>query len=294
MTSLYPPLNLPFKHNSIKGVPVPFFIKQERFDEIKEKHKSRPGDILISSYPKSGTTWLQNIVNLLCDEPQGKDLDLYKATPWITANPQEEIDNLNSPRIFKSHAKFSWLPECTINNDVKIITCYRNPKDQAVSFYHHTQFFDKIYGGISGYTFDQYFDEIVSKDNAEYGNVVNFMSEWFEQKDRRNLLILCYEDMVEDLEREVRKIVSFLGLEMSEEALLNVVERSTFSSMKKNDKVNKMATGASTLQHGREFIRKGKVGDWKDTLSKEQSEFFDEMMRDERVERLGIKVRYEL
>lgn len=201
---------------------------------------------------------------------------------------------MKSPRIFKTHAKFSWLPESTINKDVKIITSYRNPKDQAVSYYHHTQFFDSIYADIYGCTFDQFYDEILSQNKAEYGNVVDFMSDWFEQKGRENILILCYEDMVEDLEREIRKIVSFLGLEISEEALLNVIERSTFSSMKKNDKVNKMATGASTGKSGGEFIRKGKVGDWKDTLSKEQSDFFDEMMKDERVERLGMKVRYEL
>ena len=196
--------------------------------------------------------------------------------------------------MFKTHCMFSWLPESTINQDVKIISCYRNPKDQAVSYYHHTQFLDRVYTEISGYTFEQFYDEVLSPNKGEYGNVVDYMSDWFEQKGCENLLILCYEDMVEDLEREVRKIVSFLGLEISEEALLNVIERSTFSSMKANDKVNKRVTGATTGKSGGAFIRKGKVGDWKDTLTEEQSDFYDEMIKDERVERLGMKVRYEL
>ena len=69
------PPEIPYKHCIYDGVPIPDFIHPERFEEIKQFHKCRSDDVFIATYQKSGTTWLQHIVNQLLDSPQVKVTD---------------------------------------------------------------------------------------------------------------------------------------------------------------------------------------------------------------------------
>ena len=51
-------------HNVVNGIVFPTFITQERLDELRD-FPLRPDDLFIPPYPKSGTTWLQQIVKLI-------------------------------------------------------------------------------------------------------------------------------------------------------------------------------------------------------------------------------------
>ena len=68
--TLYEPLNLPYMHSAYEGIPYPRFLTKERLEEIRKVHKSRPGDVFIATFAKSGTTWLQNVVNEIMGKPQ--------------------------------------------------------------------------------------------------------------------------------------------------------------------------------------------------------------------------------
>ena len=49
---------------------MPDFITAERYEELDTLHKTRDDDVFIATYQKSGTTWLQHILNELYDHPQ--------------------------------------------------------------------------------------------------------------------------------------------------------------------------------------------------------------------------------
>ena len=68
--SMTSPVNPPYRHNLYRGIPVPDFITAERYEEIETVHKTRDDDVYIATYQKSGTTWLQHILNELYDHPQ--------------------------------------------------------------------------------------------------------------------------------------------------------------------------------------------------------------------------------
>ena len=57
----------------------------------------------------------------------------------FTFSNQEFFDTLEPPRIFNCHAPFAGLPVALRSgqNKCKMIYILRNPKDIAVSFYHH-------------------------------------------------------------------------------------------------------------------------------------------------------------
>ena len=65
--------------------------------------------------------------------------------------------------------------------------------------------------------------------------------------------------MVEDLEREVRKIAEYLEIQLTEEKLTRIVEMCGFTAMKKNDSVNMTTFASANPDKTKSFIRKGKV-----------------------------------
>lgn len=287
----FPPLGLPYKHGTYEGIPLTPVIKPERIQEIRDSHTSRPDDVFIATFPRSGTTWLQQILCLMNDNPQGDQENISLDSPWIELEDKKHIDSMSSPRIFKTHLKWKWLPKSSTDG-VKYIYCYRNPKDVCVSYYHYMQGFKPLYQ-FHG-SFDEFCNNIFLAQNAsENGSYFDHIAEWMEQKYNRNILFLTYEDMSENLEGEVRRIAKFLNIELSDEKLDFIKGKSSFKFMKNSIKFNYNWLDTSIKDPNSDFIRKGTVGDWKNYLSVEQSEKIEELTNQSLVP-LGAKVRYNL
>lgn len=74
-----------------------------------------------------------------------------------------------------------------------------------------------------------------------------------------NILILCYEDMIEDPAREVLKVVKFLGISLTDEDVEDIVESTSFESMKSNPNTNYSQWDTFGIRDRNEssFMRKG-------------------------------------
>ena len=73
-----------------------------------------------------------------------------------------------SPRIFKVHLQFHEVPMGDSDaNRPKYIYVARNPKDTAVSFYHHYRGF-KVYGFDTDRTWDEFFDMFINNKGKRY------------------------------------------------------------------------------------------------------------------------------
>ena len=51
-------------------------------------------------------------------------------------------------------------------------------------------------------------------------------------------LILCYEDMKKDPEKEIRKVAAFLGIPISEDKVAEVARKTSFEAMSQNPSTN--------------------------------------------------------
>ena len=61
----------------------------------------------------------------------------YKLSGMLEYISQSQFDELTSPRVLNTHSLFSQLPVDFVNRKCKIILIMSNPKDVAVSCFHH-------------------------------------------------------------------------------------------------------------------------------------------------------------
>ena len=110
---------------------------------ILSKFKPRETDVLIATPAKCGTTWMQNILYQLKSQGDDSFDTIYQVVPWLEAvkdRDEDEVlksyENIENPRVFKTHCTYYQAP---LDNNPKVILSTRDPRDVAVSFYHHTQ-----------------------------------------------------------------------------------------------------------------------------------------------------------
>ena len=119
------------------------------------------------------------------------------------------------------------------------------------------------------------------------GDFCDFNLQWWSLRDRENVLIVRYEDIVHQPFQEVRRIAQFLGYALSAEKIDTIVHNTTFDIMANNSELNR------TLDSGVDkFLRKGKVGDWKTWLTVAQNEVVDAWMTD-KLKGTGLNFHYE-
>ncbi|CAL1271329.1 unnamed protein product [Larinioides sclopetarius] len=260
----------------IRGIPfpnVPWF-RKENIEKTMD-YVAQNGDIVIASYPKTGTHWLQYIVLQITSKgesyPSFNDC-IYNKVPFMEMTGPEAIDNMKDLRIYKNHYRYNMVPK---NSKSKVLYIYRNPEDTLVSLYHFLQ--SSLEEQIN---FDGFFEGFIAGD-IEYGSYFKHVSSYLAHKDDDNLLLVSYEKLHANRREETLRIAKFLGegyyqcLSDDESLLGKILERTSFEYTKKNlfftlprNKTSESSTDES--EHVINFFRKGTVGDGKKSLSLDQ------------------------
>lgn len=261
-------------------------------------YKPKDDDVIIATYPKCGTTWMQYIVNLIIQKgkPFSGVEDFFRRSPFFEMCGQEAVENRPKPGAFKTHLPRQALKH--FSDKTKYIVVVRNPKDCCVSLFHHTKMFP-AYEFKNG-TFDTFF-ELFIKGKVEYNDYFDHLNGWYEVKDKPNVLYVTFESLKANKEAAVMKVASFLGEEYvagihsDPEIMKNILHYSSFDFMKgqtnefftalmnpdehsnvklpsctKQDKEKKKAT----------FVRKGEIGDYKNLMSDEQVKRLEERFQE--------------
>ena len=232
-------------------------------------YQARPDDVFICTYPKCGTTWVQNIVYLMMNrgEPLPSHRSMTEAIPHLEEVGREVVEMLPEPRCIKTHLPFPMTP---FSDNSRYVCVARNPFDCVVSFFHHTRGFEQHYDFADG-LFEDYFECFLAGE-VDSGDYFEHLLGWHEQHQRSNVLFLTYEELKKNTASEVTRLGEFLGPPWrdsvrDEELLERVLHHSSFSSMAKDQ-------GRWASERPKDmpnFIRKGKVGDWTNHFSAEQA-----------------------
>ncbi|KAM3855215.1 amine sulfotransferase-like [Vipera latastei] len=251
--------------------------------------ETRDDDIFIITYPKSGTVWTQNIVSLILHEghrDETENITLNDRAPWLEYNILcVDFPSRPSPRLFSSHLPYDLVPKGLRNRRAKIIYVSRNPKDALVSSYH----FHKMSVTLeTPKDFSTFFERFLAG-KVFCSSWLDHVEGWYAHKDDFNILFLSYEEMKKDLRRSVLKICNFLGKQLTEKEVDDVVDKATFDNMKVDSRANYTFVPSHILDFSKgNFLRKGTVGDWKNIMTVAQSEKFDRVFK-ERMEKLPFR-----
>eukprot|EP00042_Codosiga_hollandica_P038121 m.307092 g.307092 ORF g.307092 m.307092 type:complete len:320 (-) comp55311_c0_seq6:83-1042(-) len=271
--------DIPFFHIMIdKQFIFPPFITQARMDQAKT-FPVRPTDVFITTFPKSGTTWTQRVVQLIqCQGDVSKDSRrVSDAIPWFEAEPQDEMGSRPDPRIYKSHSQW----EVIARNDAapcKYLYVARNPKDTCVSLFHHMK-------AIKAFTYeadwDEFFELFMAR-KVESGCWFGHVKSYWERRNDPNVLFLKFEEMKVDLKASIRRIAQFIGAgELTDDVVDKIAELTSFESMKEDVAANYVFKQAGRKEGAPAFMRKGTVGDWTNYFTEDQSRRMDEVYEQE-------------
>lgn len=226
------------------------------------RYEGSPHDVFIVTYPKSGTTWLQMILYQLTTDGSMDIPHIDAASPHLEERmvmTGREISELPGPlRIVKSHLPYDTIPK----GPGRYIYCTRNGLDVAVSYFHHHR---KFMLGEFWQPMDQFFGKFM-KGEVPFGSWFEHVTGWLRNEDGLNLLVLSYEEMSADLEGAVRRIADFCGIAIDPAEMPRILERSSFAFMREHEAKFTLEWRGAEGGGDTAFIRKGRVGGWREEL----------------------------
>ncbi|XP_031627373.1 sulfotransferase 1 family member D1-like [Contarinia nasturtii] len=260
--------------------------------------QSRPDDIWVASFPRSGTTLMQELVWLIANDfdyttAQNKSLDerfpfyefcvlihdtiagrededskkfAEKLLKMIGGPGYEHISNIKTKRFIKTHLPFSLMPPSVMKKKAKVIYMARNPKDVIVSFYYFHRLHRTMRNSVDFKQFWDYFE----KDLVNWSPYWSHIKEGYARRNEPNVLFLYYEDVTKDLPLAIQKVAKFIGKKtITEEQVQKLAEHLNIENFRKNTAVNQQ----NLSKTDNSFIRSGKS-----TLKGWPKEYTDEII----------------
>ncbi len=251
----------------------------------------RPGDILISTAYKAGTTWTQTIVGHLIFWGRELPDPLLSVSPWVEMRiqPIDEVRKLveaqTHRRFLKTHLPLDGLP---YREDVFYLMIGRDLRDVFMSLWNHYRNYTPLALSVVNDTpgrvgdpmppcpddLHELWNEWITRgwfewetDGWPWFSFLSHAKSYWEFRHLPNLLFVHYNDLKSNLEGEIRRIAGWLGISHPDRAYAEIANAVHFDSVKKNperivgDISPIFAGGAQT------FVHKGTNGRWKDVLS---------------------------
>jgi aryl sulfotransferase len=243
----------------------------------------RDDDVVIATYGKSGTTWMQQIVGQLIfgGDP---DVNISALSPWMDLRvpPKqvklEAVEAQQHRRFLKTHLPVDAL---VVSPVAKYIYVARDGRDVIWSMHNHHARANAAWFAALNDTpgrvgppipeadpdMRHYFRNWLERDGDPFWPFWENVRSWWAIKDQPNVMLVHFEDLKRDLAGEMRRIADFLDIEVDRTVFPSMVEHCTFAWMKANAAKAAPLGGVFWDGGAETFINKGTNGRWRDTLS---------------------------
>jgi hypothetical protein len=196
-------------------------------------------DVFIATFPKSGTTWMQQICHGLRSRGDMNFKEVGWVAPWLERGHMFGIDSRiaqhYTPRLFKTH-----LPYAQVNKGARYIHVIRDPKDVLVSFYGFLSHGLIDPAALSIETFADCWllgDQLAERSDPSAPvspylyNYWQHLLDWWAARAQAPVLSLAYEHLRRDLEPQVARIAQFMGVKADDALLYLATHQAGFDFM---------------------------------------------------------------
>ncbi|OQV20285.1 putative Sulfotransferase family cytosolic 1B member 1 [Hypsibius exemplaris] len=256
-----------------------------------ESFEAKTGDVCLISFPRAGRSWMSAIVAMILNDGNpdclhSKTQPLTQLVPFLEECLPPAIDHPElrtihkikaapSPRLYATHLPVKALP-ISIFQKAKIIYTYRNPKDVLVSLHNFMRGIKAV-----GYQHDlPYLADQMTRDHGKiwFGPFFDHIEGYWQQRHLESLLVCSYEELKQNMPREVTRIVAFLGKTLTAEQVERICHECSFHTMKDNPTVNRQEMqdkyGVMDFKVS-PYMKGGKSGSWKSAIDDESNRKLD-------------------
>lgn len=263
------------------------------FDSFRWKaFRFRPGDIVISTPPKCGTTWMQMMCALLIFQTTSFDQPLTRISPWLETltEPLDSVlrilDEQTHRRFIKAHIALDGLPR---DPQAKYVCVGRDPRDVAVSWMHHEANVDierLINLRIDAVGLDDleelpplralpsdprerfwyWIDEPADRTApSSLASMLYHLGTFWSERAATNVALFHYGDLSRDLDGEMRRLAAFVEIDVPDAKWDELVEAASFANMRARSEelTPEVTTG---LVNADTFFRRGSSGEWREFI----------------------------
>ncbi len=214
----------------------------------------RPSDIFVSSYPRAGSTWLRF---LLYELLTGKESNFEVVNESIPATGR----HYRSPGILRDGARLIKSHEPYQKEYGRAVYLVRDVRDVVISEYYFQQLWELNIG-----TFQDFLDDFLEGQINRYGSWVDHTNSWLDAQEITpdRILTIRFDELRKETNAALAKLLNFLGSTASNLHIEQAIANNTMSRMRTKESSIKFTDSDQN------FVRKGKVGGWKNFLTYEQ------------------------
>ena len=272
-------------------------LQSNHFDSpIWNDFEFRDGDIIVGTYAKTGTTWMQQILSQLIFNGE-EGLPVADMSPWVDLRiPPREVriqmcEEQTHRRFLKTH-----LPLDALVYSPKAYYIYiaRDGRDVLFSLYnHHSTANEKWYDALNNSPglvgppigkpegdIHEYYNAWLDKDGYPFWSFWENIRTWWEYRHLPNLMMLHFQNLKDDMPGTMRKIAAFCKIDIDESKWDEILDHCSFEYMKAHATPSVPLGGIFWDGGAQTFIYKGVNGRWRDVLSEEESEKYERMARE--------------
>ena len=251
----------------------------------------RDDDIVISTWAKSGTTWMQQIMGQMLLGPD-PELNVSNLSPWLDlrvppkAVKLPEVEAQTHRRFLKTHLPVDAL---VFSEKAKYVYIGRDARDVVWSLHHHMVNFNALTyemlndtPGLVGPKLEkvtpdvhQFWHDWLENDGWPVWSFWDNVRTWWAIRDLPNVHMVHFNDLKRDMPGEMRRLADFCEIAVVPADWPTVIEYCTFDWMKAH--ASKCAPAGGIFWEGgaETFINKGTNGRWRDVLSAEECQAFE-------------------
>jgi aryl sulfotransferase len=247
----------------------------------------RDDDIIIATYAKSGTTWMQQIIaQLLFDGDP--DLEVADISPWLDLRvPPKDVklpyvEAQTHRRFLKTHLPVDAL---VFSPRAKYLYIGRDGRDVVWSLYNHHANANQLWYDALNETpgrvgppierppedIREYWRDWLARDGYPFWSFWDNIRTWWQIRDLPNVRFVHFSELKQDLPGTIRQIAEFLQIPINESRWSAILEHCSFEWMKKNATKSVPLGGLFWDAGAGVFINKGVNGRWADVLTAEES-----------------------